>query len=304
MYLLGCISASTGEIFMKIHVWHSMQNLYKRNELAAISEYLRVLYLKSNVPFRLNLGFHGRDFPENSYLSLQAHSLQTGYVWLRLINNSIITGLIFCSKYKSQTKEVEKRNTSAAQETLSSKLRWGNGYHGVTLVVAEEAKKKNNSNKNKKKKNGGRGEGRGRVPKWNKDFRIPVKTTNTFHDLVNERRNYTDIRRLHTHITYRSNNLYYYFQLLHFQLASEWPKACSLSRQMFNPGPCYHEGGGGMLIWMDFRTERYAEGSGTFLSWSLSIVGYKDPTPFRNAFVFTCLLLYIISSIPSLPPAS
>jgi hypothetical protein len=50
---------------------------------------------------------------------------------MRPVNNSIITRLIFCSKYKSQAKEVEKRNTSAAQETLTSKLGRRNGYHGL-----------------------------------------------------------------------------------------------------------------------------------------------------------------------------
>ena len=44
--------------------------------LVAIRQKLRALYLKSNVPSRLHLGFHWRDFHENSRLVLHAKSLQ------------------------------------------------------------------------------------------------------------------------------------------------------------------------------------------------------------------------------------
>ena len=44
--------------------------------LVAIRQKLRALYLKSNVPSRLHLGFHWRDFHENSRLALHAKSLQ------------------------------------------------------------------------------------------------------------------------------------------------------------------------------------------------------------------------------------
>jgi len=44
--------------------------------LVAIRQKLRALYLKSNVPSRLHLGFHWRDFHENPRLTLHAKSLQ------------------------------------------------------------------------------------------------------------------------------------------------------------------------------------------------------------------------------------
>jgi hypothetical protein len=53
--------------------------------LVAISQYLRLLYLKSNAPDRILVSIEG--FSWNSYLSLHADVLQTTQVWLQWIDN-------------------------------------------------------------------------------------------------------------------------------------------------------------------------------------------------------------------------
>jgi hypothetical protein len=53
--------------------------------LVAISQYLRLLYLKSNAPDRILASIEGSSW--NSYLSLHAHALQTTQVWIRWIDN-------------------------------------------------------------------------------------------------------------------------------------------------------------------------------------------------------------------------
>jgi len=41
------------------------------------TKHIKALDLESSVPFRLCLGFHGRDFPDNSHLLFSAHALET-----------------------------------------------------------------------------------------------------------------------------------------------------------------------------------------------------------------------------------
>lgn len=55
--------------------------------LVAIGQEWRVLYLEYKVPFRLNVGFHWRNFPIYVYFLLCMHEIQTVQVWLRSVNN-------------------------------------------------------------------------------------------------------------------------------------------------------------------------------------------------------------------------
>jgi len=50
---------------------------YKVARFVAIGYYLTTLYLENKVPFRLYLSFHWWYFPDNSYLVLSMHALQT-----------------------------------------------------------------------------------------------------------------------------------------------------------------------------------------------------------------------------------
>jgi len=71
MYLLGCISASIGGIFLKIHMGHST------HKFGCDQTIVEGVLLGKVETFRLYFGFHWRDIPKISHLVFNAHSLQS-----------------------------------------------------------------------------------------------------------------------------------------------------------------------------------------------------------------------------------
>ena len=85
--LLRCISTSSGGIFWKFLTLTLYSCLTNGKSLVSIGQYSRALYLKSIVLSEIYLGFHWRDFPENSYHALSTHSQ---HMWMFGSYRSII----------------------------------------------------------------------------------------------------------------------------------------------------------------------------------------------------------------------
>jgi hypothetical protein len=76
LVVLGCISSSIPENFLRHHILHSAPWPTTLAILAEISYKLKTLYVEDNVLSQLYLSFLSRDFPETPYPALIPHGLQ------------------------------------------------------------------------------------------------------------------------------------------------------------------------------------------------------------------------------------
>jgi hypothetical protein len=75
-YLLGCISSSIPENFLRLHIFYSAPWPTTLKTVVNISYKWKSLYLENNVPSWQYLFFLSRGFPETPYPALIPHGLQ------------------------------------------------------------------------------------------------------------------------------------------------------------------------------------------------------------------------------------